>query len=51
MTSEKTFTFYIKKTHSSKYEKIMVEAKDSSSAINKLPRCVTWNFVIGAGEK
>jgi len=38
------YYFWIRRTHNSNIEKISIEASNSGEAINKLPKCVSWDF-------
>lgn len=40
----KTYIFWIRRTHASDLERIEIEANDSHAAVNKLPKCVSWDF-------
>jgi len=42
----KTFDFWIKRSHASRYERVRVTASDSVEAVNMLPACVTWDFAV-----
>ena len=46
----KPFGFFIRRKHGLSYEKIVIFAENSSDAINKLPPCVSWNFVTSLSE-
>ena len=43
------YWFWVRRTHRSAFERIMVVARDSYDAILALPSCVSWNFSNGQG--